>query len=318
MSCGSAALYGLIAFRRERIALERDRPVGLIRRHSFPPVAQILDSVTPEKKKQPQVGNLAHVSQLVTEDRLELIVAGTCSEVDAAPQSDGVNVPEEPGPEPPRIADADHCSGVGNGLLDLREAETRAFGTQQRELLDFLLRRQQTDVLVGMGLAGLVNAAMLVISAALFFGTDIPATDTLEGVHAGLARVLDQPAAFAFALALLASGFASSGVGTYAGQVVMQGFIARSIPLVVRRAVTMSPALLVLALGLEPSRALVLSQVALSFGIPFALIPLVMLSSRKSIMGEFVNRRLTTVAAVVVAIVIIGLNVFLLGQTFFG
>ena len=117
----------------------------------------------------------------------------------------------------------------------------------------FLLRRQQIDVVLGMGLAGLVNASMLIIAATLFFGSDVPGTDTLEGVHAGLGRVLDQPAAFAFALALLASGFASSGVGTYAGQIVMQGFIQRSIPLFLRRALTLAPALVVLGIGVDPT-----------------------------------------------------------------
>ena len=114
----------------------------------------------------------------------------------------------------------------------------------------------------------------------------MPDTDTLEGVHAGLARVLDQPAAFAFALALLASGFASSGVGTYAGQIVMQGFIQRSIPLFLRRALTLAPALVVLGIGVDPTEALVLSQVVLSFGIPFALVPLVLLTRRRDLMAR--------------------------------
>jgi manganese transport protein len=127
--------------------------------------------------------------------------------------------------------------------------------------------------------------------------------------------VLDQPAAFAFALALLASGFASSGVGTYAGQVVMQGFIRRRIPLLVRRLLTLSPALVVLALGVDPTRALVLSQVVLSFGIPFALVPLVLLTRRRDIMAELVNRRATTVVASLIAALIIGLNGFLIVQT---
>ncbi len=179
----------------------------------------------------------------------------------------------------------------------------------------FLMRRQQTDVLVGMGLAGVVNAAMLVIAAALFFGTDTPGTDTLDGVHAGLARALDQPAALAFALALLASGFASSGVGTYAGQVVMQGFIQRSIPLLLRRGLTLAPALVVLGVGFDPTRALVLSQVVLSFGIPFALVPLVLLTRRADIMKELVNRRITTAVAGLAAVVIIGLNAFLIIRT---
>ena len=190
-----------------------------------------------------------------------------------------------------------------------------AVGVSERKLL---LRRQQTDVLVGMGLAGVVNAAMLIIAAALFFGSDIPDTDTLEGVHAGLARALDQPAALAFAIALLASGFASSGVGTYAGQVVMQGFIRRSIPLLLRRLLTLAPALVVLAIGVDPTRALVLSQVVLSFGIPFALVPLVLLTRRGDIMAELVNRRITTAVAGIAAALIIGLNAFLIFQTITG
>jgi manganese transport protein len=182
----------------------------------------------------------------------------------------------------------------------------------------YLFRYLQLDVLIGMGLAGLVNAAMLVIAAALFFGTDVPDTDTLEGVHAGLARVLDQPAAFLFALALLASGFASSGVGTYAGQVVMQGFIRRRIPLLVRRGLTLAPALVVLGIGIDPTRALVISQVVLSFGIPFALVPLVLLTRRRDLMHELVNHRLTTAATGLAALLIIGLNGFLIWRTVAG
>jgi manganese transport protein len=124
--------------------------------------------------------------------------------------------------------------------------------------------------------------------------------------------------ALAFALALLASGFASSSVGTYAGQVVMQGFIARTIPLALRRLVTMTPALIVLGIGLDPSRSLVISQVVLSFGIPFALVPLVILTRRRDIMGTLVNRGVTTVVASIVAALIIALNGFLLFDTFFG
>jgi manganese transport protein len=175
-----------------------------------------------------------------------------------------------------------------------------------------LLRHSRVDVVLAMGLAGLVNLAMLVLAARLFSGGEAAAVDTLEGVHAGLARVGGEPAALAFGIALLASGFASSGVGTYAGQVVMQGFLRRRIPLLVRRAVTMAPALLVLAAGVDPTTALVLSQVVLSFGIPFALVPLVLLTRRADVMGALVNRRRTTVAASVVAAIVIALNVFLL------
>jgi len=184
-----------------------------------------------------------------------------------------------------------------------------------------LLRAHRRGVLLAMGLAGLVNAAMLVVAAALFHGPEwngagIPDTDTLEGVYAGLARALDAPAATLFALALLASGFASSGVGTYAGQVVMQGFVQRRIPLFARRALTLAPALVVLSLGVDPTAALVFSQVVLAFGIPFALVPLVMLTRDRALMGELVNRRRTTAAAAAAAAVIIVLNAVLLWHTF--
>ncbi|MCW2855480.1 MAG: manganese transport protein MntH [Marmoricola sp.] len=182
----------------------------------------------------------------------------------------------------------------------------------------FVLRRLQIDVVAAMGLAGLVNAAMLIIAAAVFHGTAVPGTDTLVGVHAGLARVFDQPAAFAFALALLASGFASSGVGTFAGQVVMQGFIQRRIPLLARRLLTLLPALIVLGLGIDPTQALVLSQVVLSFGIPFALVPLVLLTRSTDVMAELVNRRTTTVLAGAAVAVVVVLNAVLIQQTFTG
>jgi manganese transport protein len=181
-----------------------------------------------------------------------------------------------------------------------------------------LLRFQRIDVTIAMGLAGVINIAMLVIAASLFHGSGLTHIDTIAGAHAGFGALVGGGAALAFALALLASGFASSSVGTYAGQVVMQGFIARAIPLAVRRLVTMTPALLVLAIGLDPSRALVISQVVLSFGIPFALVPLVLLTRRRDVMGSMVNRRLTTIAAAVVAALIVALNAFLLFTTFAG
>jgi manganese transport protein len=118
-----------------------------------------------------------------------------------------------------------------------------------------------------------------------------------------------------FGVALLVSGIASSSVGTMSGQIVMEGFLRRRIPVFLRRAVTMAPALVVLALGFSPTRALVLSQVFLSFGIPFALVPLVIFTRDRKIMGALVNRRLTNVAAIVVTAVIVGLNVYLLSTT---
>jgi manganese transport protein len=175
-----------------------------------------------------------------------------------------------------------------------------------------LLRSQRLDVVIAMGLAGLVNLAMLVMAARLFFGQDLAGIDTLEGAHAALGEQAGEAVALAFAVALLASGFASSGVGTYAGQIVMAGFLQRQIPLLLRRAITMAPALLVLAAGIDPTRALVLSQVVLSFGIPFALVPLVLLTRRADVMGRLVNRPLTTATAWVVAGLVIALNAFLL------
>ena len=181
-----------------------------------------------------------------------------------------------------------------------------------------LLRFQRIDVSLAMGLAGLVNMSMLVIAASLFHEGGLQSLDSIEEAHAQFGALAGGGAAMAFALALLASGLASSSVGTYAGQVVMQGFIARTIPIVLRRLVTMTPALIVLAIGLDPSRSLVISQVVLSFGIPFALIPLVLLTRRKDVMGALVNRRLTTVVAAIVAALITALNLFLIVDTLFG
>jgi manganese transport protein len=195
----------------------------------------------------------------------------------------------------------------------LTQSRIPARNTEERRRL---LRFSRIDVTMAMSLAGIVNMSMLVIAAALFHGR--LAVDTIEGAHSGFSTLVGPGAALAFALALLASGLASSSVGTYAGQVVMQGFIQRTIPLALRRAVTMAPALIVLAVGLDPTRSLVISQVVLSFGIPFALVPLVLLTRRRDVMGELANRRITTAAAAIVATMIIALNAFLLYQTFFG
>jgi len=180
-----------------------------------------------------------------------------------------------------------------------------------------LMRFGKVDVLIAMGIAGLINMSMLIVAGSLFHG-QASGIDSIEGAYDGFEKYAGAGAALAFALALLASGFASSSVGTYSGQVVMQGFIARTIPLALRRLVTMAPALIVLAIGLNPSRALIISQVVLSFGIPFALVPLVLVSSKREVMGSLVNARLTTIVAWVVAALISGLNLFLLSQTFFG
>jgi len=179
-----------------------------------------------------------------------------------------------------------------------------------------LVRYTTIDVLIAMTLAGLINMAMLVMAASTFFRTGLHDVDSLETAHKTLNPILGGASSTIFALALLASGLSSSAVGTLSGQVVMQGFIARQIPIFVRRLVTMVPAFVVIGIGLDPSRTLVISQVVLSFGIPFALVPLVMFTSRREVMGVLANRRLTTAAAAIVAALISALNVFLLAQTF--
>jgi manganese transport protein len=183
---------------------------------------------------------------------------------------------------------------------------------ERRELLRF----QRLDVLVGLGAAGLINLSMLFVAASLFHNVGGSGVDSIEAAHDGLGRLVGGGAALAFAVALLASGLSSSSVGTYAGQVVMQGFIRRRVPLFLRRALTMLPALVVLGLGLPVTASLVISQVVLSFGIPFALVPLVLLTRRVDIMRSFVNRPSTTALAAGITGLIILLNVYLLYATF--
>jgi manganese transport protein len=174
------------------------------------------------------------------------------------------------------------------------------------------------DVVIAMTIAGMINLSMLVMAASTFFRSGLHDVTSLVTAHKTLAPVLGGASGTLFALALLASGLSSATVGTLSGQVVMQGFIHRRIPIFLRRLLTMLPALVVAAIGLNPSRTLVLSQVVLSFGIPFALVPLVWFTSRREIMGTLVNRRLTTAVATLVAALISALNVYLLGQVFFG
>jgi manganese transport protein len=177
-----------------------------------------------------------------------------------------------------------------------------------------LLRYTRIDVLVAMTIAGLINVAMLVMAASTFYAKGENSVASIVTAHQTLEPILGATASAVFAIALLGSGLSSSAVGTLAGQVVMQGFVARRIPVWVRRTVTMIPAFVVVLAGINPSETLVLSQVVLSFGIPFALVPLVWFTSRSDLMGTLVNRRATTVAATAIAAVIIGLNAFLLVQ----
>jgi manganese transport protein len=184
-----------------------------------------------------------------------------------------------------------------------------------------IFRYELLDILIAMGIAGLVNAAMLMMAAATFWQTGIEITaesDIIFEAFRTLTPLLGGAASIIFAISLLASGLSSSTVGTMAGQVIMQGFIHRQIPIWLRRLITMLPALVVIAFGIDATRALVLSQVVLSFGIPFALVPLLLFTRRRDLMGELVNRPLTTIAAGAVVTLIISLNLFLLYQTFLG
>jgi manganese transport protein len=177
-----------------------------------------------------------------------------------------------------------------------------------------VLRFERTDVIVALGLAGLVNMAMLAVAARLFHTPALSRLSTLQQASDELGHLAGGLAALAFAVALLASGASSSSVGTYAGQGVMAGFVNLRIPLTVRRGLTMIPALIIIAAGMNATRALVLSQVVLSFGIPFALVPLVALTCRRDVMGAQVNHRVTTSLALSCAVLISGLNIFLVCQ----
>jgi manganese transport protein len=200
-----------------------------------------------------------------------------------------------------------------HSALTQRRIEPRDDG-ERRELLRYI----KVDCGLGLGMAGVINLTMLCVAVSIFNRTGHTDVDSIGAAHDGLRTLVGGGAALAFAVALLASGLSSSSVGTYAGQVVMQGFVKRSIPLFVRRAVTMTPALIVLALGLPTTDTLVISQVVLSFGIPFALVPLILVTRRADLMGSLVNRRITTIGASVIAAIIISLNVVLISVTLLG
>ena len=181
-----------------------------------------------------------------------------------------------------------------------------------------IFRFELIDVVIAMAIAGTINASMLIMAAALFNANGLTDVGDIDLAFEQLGVLVSGNAAIIFGVALLASGFSSSSVGTMSGQVVMQGFINRRIPLWLRRLITMAPALAILAIGVNSSYALVLSQVVLSFGIPFALIPLLIFCRNRGLMGGLVNHRLTTTVATVVVALIVSLNVFLLYQTFLG
>ena len=228
-------------------------------------------------------------------------------------------VPQFSGTESILLASGTLGATVMPHVIYLHSALTQGrIVTRDPPLLKKLLRFEIIDVVIAMGLAGLVNAAMLIMAASTFFRAGLSDVGTIEEAHKTLAPLLGQASSWVFAVSLLASGLSSSTVGTMAGQVIMQGFLHRHIPIWIRRGVTMLPSLVVIVIGLEPTRTLVVSQVVLSFGIPFALVPLVLFTRRKDLMGVLVNHRVTTIIASIVAGLIISLNIFLLYQTFFG
>jgi manganese transport protein len=188
--------------------------------------------------------------------------------------------------------------------------------TKKPEQQKHLFRFELIDVAIAMAVASSVNAAMLIMAASTFFQHGLTSVATIEQAHRTLEPLLGSAASWVFAISLLAAGLSSSSVGTMAGQVIMQGFLHRHIPPWVRRLVTMVPSLIVIAVGFEPTRTLVLSQVVLSFGLPFAIIPLILFTRRRDLMGVLVNKRLTTILASIVAALIVSLNIYLLVQLF--
>ena len=168
--------------------------------------------------------------------------------------------------------------------------------------------------MIALSIAGVVNLSMMIVAAALFHEGGLTGIDSIEGAYDGFQTLVSGGSATVFGIALIASGFASSSVGTMAGQVVMQGFIRRRIPIFVRRAITLAPALLVLAIGFNPTDALVLSQVVLSFGIPFALVPLLLIARDRELMGSLANPPWLSAVCGLLAAMIIGFNVFLLAD----
>ncbi|HTM85250.1 MAG TPA: Nramp family divalent metal transporter [Mycobacterium sp.] len=204
-----------------------------------------------------------------------------------------------------------HAVYLHSGLARDRHGQPEAGPVRRR-----LLRVTRWDVGLAMLVAGAVNLAMLVVAAAHLAERD--GTDSIEGAHAAIGDALGPTVALFFAVGLLASGLASTSVGAYAGAMIMQGLLRVSVPLLWRRLITLVPALAILAIGIDPTRALVISQVVLSFGIPFALVPLIRLTSDRALMGADVNRRLTSALGWTVTAVIGLLNAVLIYLTVTG
>lgn len=224
-------------------------------------------------------------------------------------------IPRFDGPESVLLAAAmlgatvmPHAVYLHSGLARDRHGRPEAGAPRRR-----LLRITRIDVGIAMLVAGAVNLAMLLVAATNLQGMEN--TDSIEGAHAAVAQTLGPVVALFFAIGLLASGLASTSVGAYAGAMIMSGLLRRTYPLLLRRLVTLIPALVILGAGVDPSRALVISQVVLSFGIPFALIPLVRLTANRTLMGDDVNHRVTTALGWLVAAIITALNIVLIYLT---
>ncbi|UGY94310.1 Nramp family divalent metal transporter [Streptomyces gobiensis] len=249
---------------------------------------------------------------------LAVVLVGFCYQVFQAGEPTGLVggfVPRLDGADSLLLATGIVGATVMPHVIYLHSALTQGNRPRDAREQRAALRSGRIDISVALGIAGIVNMAMLVVAATVFRGWDVADGEgSLPAMHERLGALLGPAAAAAFAIALLAAGLASSSVGTYSGQVVMAGFLRRRVPLLLRRLVTMIPALAVLGAGVDPSYALVLSQVVLSFGIPFALVPLVVFTSRRDIMGDLVNWRTTTAVGIVVAAVISTLNLYLLVQ----
>lgn len=179
-----------------------------------------------------------------------------------------------------------------------------------------LLRATRHDILWALSIAGIVNIGLLLLAASALSGVE--GTDSIEGAYHAISQALGSGIGTVFALGLLASGLASTSVGAYAGSEIMNGLLHIKVPLLIRRLITIIPALIILGMGAEPTWALVLSQVALSFGIPFAIIPLMRLTRRRDVMGEYANKPLTITVASVIAAAIILLNILLAYLTITG
>jgi manganese transport protein len=228
-------------------------------------------------------------------------------------------VPQFAGPESILLATGILGATVMPHVIFLHSSLTQGrIVVREPNQLRRLYRYEILDVVIAMGLAGLINAAMLMMASATFFRQGMHNVGTIEEAYQTLEPLLGSAASWIFAISLLASGLSSSSVGTMSGQIIMQGFLQHQIPVWIRRLATMVPSLIVIVIGLDPTRTLVLSQVVLSFGLPFAIVPLIWFTSRSELMGILVNRWLTKVLISIVAALITALNIYLLYQILAG